>query len=193
MENHRVWRGLWTARHPRVFVLNDNVKRVLGTACLALAFSLGFSARAATAVKVGDAFPDVTSFQLEGKLPENLHGKVVLVDFWASWCGPCKGSFPVLEELHKKYSSDGLVVLGINLDETKDAMQDFLNKHPVTFQVVRDQKQQMVKKVSIGTMPTSFLLDAEGKIRFVHNGFHGAETQKQYQHEIEELLKSVRK
>jgi thiamine biosynthesis lipoprotein len=141
-------------------------------------------------LKAGEAFPDVTTFQLEGKLPDSLRGKVVLVDFWASWCGPCKGSFPVLEELHKRYASQGLVVLGINLDDTHDAMAEFLAKHPVTFTVVRDQKHEMVKKVSIGTMPTSFLLDGEGKVKFVHNGFHGNETQKHYIEEIESLLKA---
>ena len=143
----------------------------------------------AAPVKAGDLFPDVSAFQLEGKLPDNLHGKIVLVDFWASWCGPCKGSFPVLEELHKRYGSQGLVVLGINLDDTREAKEEFLAKHPVTFTIVRDQKHEMVKKVSIGTMPTSFLLDGEGKVKFVHNGFHGNETQKRYVEEIEGLLK----
>ena len=142
-------------------------------------------------VKVGDAFPDIGGFQLEGKLPDSLRGKIVLVDFWASWCGPCKGSFPVLEELHKRYAAQGLVVLGINLDDTKEAMNEFLAKHSASFTIVRDQKHQMVKTVSIATMPASFVLDVDGKVRFLHNGFHGADTQKQYIEEIEALLKSV--
>ena len=144
-------------------------------------------------VKVGESFPDLSRFQLEGKLPDSLRGKIVLVDFWASWCGPCKGSFPILEELHKTYGAKGVVVLGINLDETQEAMRDFLAKHAVTFPVVRDAKQQVVKSVSIPTMPTSFILDGEGKVRFMHKGFHGADTQKQYVREIEELLKSSNK
>jgi thiol-disulfide isomerase/thioredoxin len=160
----------------------------LAIGCLSLNGSL--SARAGT-IKVGDVFPDITACQLEGKLPGSLRGKVVVVDFWASWCGPCKGSFPALEELHKRYSGQGVVVLGINLDETKEAMQEFLNKHPVTFPVVRDQAQKMVKSVSIGTMPTSFVLDGEGKVRFIHNGFHGSKTEKQYSQEIEGLLNAA--
>jgi thiol-disulfide isomerase/thioredoxin len=140
-------------------------------------------------LKAGDAFPDLGAMHFEGKLPEKLRGKVVLVDFWASWCGPCKGSFPVLEELHKKYGEQGLVVLGVNVDETKELMQEFLAKHPATFAVVRDQKHELVKVVSIATMPTSIILDTEGKVRFVHSGFHGSETQKQYVKEIEGLLK----
>jgi len=152
--------------------------------------NLSSPARAGT-VKVGEAFPEITPAQFEGKLPDTLRGKIVLVDFWASWRGPCKGSFPVLEELHKRYAGQGLVVLGINLDETKEAMQEFLAKHPASFAIVRDHQHKMVKSVSIPTMPTSFLLDGEGKVRFIHNGFHGASTQKQYAQEIEELLKAI--
>lgn len=144
-------------------------------------------------LKVGEAFPEVAQFQLEGKLPDTWKGKVVLVDFWASWCGPCKGSFPVLEDLHKKYGDKGLVVVGINLDETKQAMDDFLAKHPVTFTMARDQHQKMVKTVSIKTMPTSFLIDHEGKVRYIHAGFHGAATEKEYRKEIEDLLKAIAK
>jgi cytochrome c biogenesis protein CcmG/thiol:disulfide interchange protein DsbE len=151
------------------------------------------ASQAGSALKVGDSFPDMTSFKFEGKLPESLKGKVVLVDFWASWCGPCKGSFPVLEQLHKDYAAKGVVVLGINLDETKPAMDEFLAKHPITFPVVRDQKQEVAKVVKISTMPSSFILDGEGKVRFVHSGFHGADTQKQYVKEIEELLKGTTK
>jgi thiol-disulfide isomerase/thioredoxin len=143
----------------------------------------------AAPLKAGQAFPELSGFSLEGKLPDGLKGKVVLVDFWASWCGPCKGSFPVLEELHKKYGEKGVVILGVNVDEKRELMAEFLAKHPVSFPIVRDQKQELVKKASIGTMPTSFVLDGTGKIRFVHNGFHGAESQKQYIKEIEELLK----
>jgi thiol-disulfide isomerase/thioredoxin len=169
-------------------LLNRRILLPLAVGCL---LSHANSSAQAGAIKVGESFPDITAFQLEGKLPEVMRGKVVVVDFWASWCGPCKGSFPVLEELHKRYARQGLVVLGINLDETREAMQEFLAKHPVTFPVVRDQAQKMVKSVSIGTMPTSFLLDGEGKVRFIHTGFHGARTEKEYAQEIEELLKTA--
>jgi thiol-disulfide isomerase/thioredoxin len=170
--------------------LYPNHRILLPIAIGCLLCSLSPLARAGT-VKVGESFPDMAQFQFEGKLPDALRGKVVLVDFWASWCGPCKGSFPALEELHKRYAGQGLVVLGINLDETKEAMQEFLAKHPASFAIVRDHQQKMVKTVSISTMPTSFILDSEGKVRFIHNGFHGASTQKQYAEQIEQLLKTA--
>jgi thiol-disulfide isomerase/thioredoxin len=112
----------------------------------------------------------------------------VLVDFWASWCLPCAKSFPVLDELQKKYG-DKLVIVAVNIDEKAANMDSFLKKHPVAFIVVRDPEQKLVATVEPATMPTSFILDGEGKVRFLHNGFHGEDTRKEYVSEIESLLK----
>lgn len=139
------------------------------------------------ALKVGDTLPDLAAFKLEGKLPET-RGKVVIVDFWASWCLPCAESFPALDELQKKYG-DRLVILAVNVDQKAANMEKFLKKHPVSFTVVRDGGQKLVAAAEPATMPTSFILDSEGQVRFLHNGFHGEETRKQYATEIESLLK----
>ena len=146
-----------------------------------------FTAQAA--LKVGDMLPDLASFSLEGKLPEGLKGKVVIVDFWASWCEPCKESFPIMNDLQKKYADKGLVIIAVNVDEAKSDMQDFLKKNPTAFTVVRDAKQKLVATAGIQTMPSSFIFDAAGKIRFTHSGFHGDKTRKEYEREIESLLK----
>lgn len=156
---------------------------------IALAALLGAGIPAArAAIKVGDTLPDLATFKLEGKLPDSLKGKVVIVDFWASWCLPCAESFPVLDELQKKYG-DRLVVLAVNVDEKAANMEKFLKKHPVTLTVVRDAGQKLVAVAEPATMPTSFILDGEGKVRFVHNGFHGEDTRREYLSEIESLLK----
>ncbi len=141
------------------------------------------------AVKVGDTFPDLASFKLEGKLPDALKGKVVMIDFWASWCGPCKQSFPAMEELHQRYQDKGLVIIAINVDEKGSDMEAFLKKNAATFAVVRDAGQKLVEQAGIATMPSSFLIDREGKVRFMHTGFRGAETKKKYEEEIQLLLK----
>ncbi len=141
------------------------------------------------ALKVGDALPDLASFKLEGKLPDTLKGKVVIVDFWASWCAPCAKSFPVLDELQKKYG-DKLVIIGVNVDEKKTNMEKFLEKHAVSFTIVRDADQKLVAAAEPTTMPTSFVIDGTGKVCFLHNGFHGEDTHKEYLTEIESLLKS---
>jgi thiol-disulfide isomerase/thioredoxin len=156
---------------------------------LALALPAG-GVRAATKLKAGDAFPDLNQFQLEGSLPEALKGKVVLVDFWASWCGPCKASFPVMEALHQKYGKDGLVIIAVNLDDKREQMQEFLTQHTASFPIVRDAAKKLVGAVNIGSMPSSFVVDRQGKIATVHSGFHGEETRKQYFAEIEALLKA---
>ena len=143
---------------------------------------------ASAALKVGDTLPDLAGFKLEGKLPDALKGKIIVVDFWASWCTPCAKSFPVLDELQKKYA-DRVVVLAVNVDDKKSKMDAFMAKHPVSFTVVRDADQKLVAAVEPATMPTSFILDATGKVRFLHNGFHGEDTRKEYISEIESLLK----
>jgi len=157
---------------------------------LALAALLaGTVLTAPAALKVGDAFPDLASFKLEGKLPDTLKGKIVIVDFWASWCGPCKESFPAMNDLQKKYGDQGLVIIAVNEDEEQSDMRDFLKANAAAFAVVRDAKQKLVAVAGIQTMPSSFVLDDTGKVRFVHGGFHGAETRKEYEQEIESLLK----
>ena len=136
----------------------------------------------------GKAFPSLESMQLEGTLPTDLSGKIVLIDFWASWCGPCKKSFPVLEAIHKDYSDKGVVVLGVNLDKQSDLMSEFLSRHPASFPIVRDAKHQLVSLVGIQSMPSSFILDEKGNVRFVHKGFHGTKTAEQYRQQINTLL-----
>jgi len=144
---------------------------------------------AQAALKVGDDFPDLAGFKLDGKLPDALKGKVVIVDFWASWCGPCKESFPAMNDLQKTYADKGLVIVAVNEDEEKSDMQDFLKDNAATFTVVRDAEQKLVGVAGIQTMPSSFVLDDTGKVRFIHSGFHGAETRKEYGQQIESLLK----
>lgn len=138
--------------------------------------------------KAGETFPALADFALEGKLPGDLKGKVLLVDFFASWCAPCKASFPALNELQAKYSAKGFSVIAVNVDEKRADMEAFLKKHPAAFPVVRDAKQKLVATAQVETMPTSFLIDAAGRVRFVHSGYHGEETKAQYMREIESLL-----
>lgn len=157
-----------------------------------LALVLAFMAAALSAHagwKVGDALPDLTAQQLEGKLPDTLKGKVVLLDFWASWCVPCAESFAAMEKLHVNYKEQGLVVIAVNTDEKRAAMEKFLKKHVISFTVVRDAAQKLVSAADAPTMPTSYLIGRDGKIRFVHAGFHAVESPKQYATEIESLLK----
>jgi thiol-disulfide isomerase/thioredoxin len=138
---------------------------------------------------VGTALPDLAACKLEGALPATA-GKVVLLDFWGSWCGPCKASFPALDALQKQYAKQGLIVLAVNLDEKPEAMHKFLKEHPVSFAVVRDAAQKLVKQADVQSMPSSFVIDRAGKVRFAHTGFYGDKTVAEYRTQIESLLPS---
>jgi cytochrome c biogenesis protein CcmG/thiol:disulfide interchange protein DsbE len=137
---------------------------------------------------VGETFPALTQFSLEGEMPDLSHARVVLVDFWASWCGPCKASFPVYEELRKTYGDRGVVVIAVNVDQNAKAMAAFVARQKPGFCVVRDAQQKLVQAVTPPTMPTSFVLDGKGVVRAVHTGFHGDKTRRDYIEEIERLL-----
>jgi len=165
---------------------HNNIRNKL-TAILAMHLVGAFLATAAP-LKEGDAFPDLHQFGLEGTVPDT-HGKVVLVDFFASWCHPCQESFPAMEELYQHYAVKGLVIIAINLDKNKADMDDFLKSHPASFVILRDAGNKLVSQVKIPTMPSSFLLDRDGKVHAFHRGFKGDETRKQYTDEIEALLK----
>ena len=150
---------------------------------------LALTPKCPAALKQNDPLPPLDSFKLEGKLPERLKGQVILLDFWASWCGPCKKSFPAMQELHKQYAGRGLTIVAVSVDENREDMERFAKTANVSFTVVRNAGQKLVAAADVSTMPTSFLIDRAGKIRYVHKGFTGEETVKQYQEEIQQLLK----
>src|SRR5881394_2838021 len=136
--------------------MNTLCNRTKSFALLTTLFLATVVAFAATP-KPGDAFPDLSKFGLEGTLPD-IKGKVVLVDFFASWCGPCKESFPAMQELHKKSADKGLVILAINVDKKKSDMDSFLKARLVNFTVLHDTAGALVNQIKIPSMPTSFLL-----------------------------------
>ncbi len=138
-------------------------------------------------LKAGDAMPNLAGFALTGTVPETK-GKVVLVDFWASWCGPCKESFPALGRLHEKYKDKGLVIVAIGVDETPAKFEEFLKKQKPAFAIVHDREHKVVPVFKPATMPTSYLIDRKGAVRVVHTGFKGAKTEEEYVKEIEALL-----
>jgi thiol-disulfide isomerase/thioredoxin len=145
-------------------------------------------ASAASALAPGDAPPAIDMPDQAGKKVNlsELKGKVVVVDFWASWCGPCKQEMPVLEVLHKKYAKEGLVIVGVNIDNNPKKMNNFLRGTPVSFRIVHDRKLAVASKYEPETMPSSYFIARDGKIRYVHEGFR-----KKDAGEIEERIKGL--
>lgn len=137
---------------------------------------------------VGQPFPSLAEFGLEGAVPEVSGSKVTIVDFWASWCPPCRAAFPVLDAVQADFGAQGVRVVAVSVDQNRGAMQSFLKKHPVSFTVVRDADMKLVQRVDVPTMPTTFVLDGRGIVRFVHAGFEGDKTSERLRAEIKALL-----
>lgn len=136
----------------------------------------------------GERLPDLTAFRLQGDIPA-LEGKVTYVDFWASWCAPCKASFPEMERLYQQNKDSGFQVLAVSVDSSEKAMNKFLARSKPSFSVVWDAAQSLVSDAEVEVMPTSFLVDRKGVIREVHFGWRGGDTAKKLEGEIAELLK----
>jgi thiol-disulfide isomerase/thioredoxin len=100
-----------------------------------------------------------------------FRGQVVLVDFWASWCGPCRRSFPWMNAMQEKYGADGFRVIAVNVDKERAAANQFLDKYPAEFTVWYDPEGDLARTFNVSTMPTSFILDVSGQVRSAHRGF----------------------
>ena len=114
-------------------------------------------------------------------------GKVVLVDFWASWCPPCKESFPALDIIQRDYRARGVAVIAVNVDERQKDADAFLAAHPHRLLVVFDPHGESPKAFNVRGMPSSFVIDRRGEIRYVHQGYsQGVDTA--YRRELDGLL-----
>lgn len=118
----------------------------------------------------------------------NQHqGEVVYLDFWASWCGPCRKSFPWMNEMQATYREQGFTVISVNLDKERKLAEQFLQQSQARFPVVYDPEGVLAKQYQLKGMPMSFLLDRQGEVRVAHTGFFSDKRQ-QYEAEIKHLL-----
>jgi len=139
-------------------------------------------------LKVGEAFPTAGVAGLAvGESPE-LAGKILVVDFWASWCGPCKASFPALGKIAGDYAARGVVLLGVSVDESPGAYAAFVKKFAPPFRTLHDARQDLARTVQVPAMPTTYLVDRQGRVRSIHTGFHGDTSDKQLRAEIDAML-----
>lgn len=139
-------------------------------------------------LKVGDPSPVWAHHDLSaGTIPPTA-GKVVLLDFWASWCPPCKASFATYSRLQQEFHDAGLVIVAVGVDDSLAAHTSFLQKLKPTFSVVHDRTKSLVKTVKVKSMPTAYLIGRDGKVRSIHVGFLGRETEKVLREEIVALL-----
>ena len=100
-----------------------------------------------------------------------LKGQVVYVDFWASWCAPCRESFPWMNHMQEELGRDGLVIIAVNVDHDHSDAEHFLREHPARFRVVFDPDGVLPGQFGVRGMPTSFLIDRDGRVQSRHAGF----------------------
>jgi peroxiredoxin len=118
---------------------------------------------------------------------ENFRGQVVLLNFWATWCVPCREELPELVRLQEKFRKRGLVVVAVSVDHELENVRSFLKKYDIKLQALWDHKQKVVEAYAVDRMPSSYLIDRGGILRFVHRGY-SAEELKRIESEIDELL-----
>jgi peroxiredoxin len=145
---------------------------------------------AAAATAVGSPAPDFTLRVLDGpnlRLQEQ-RGKVVLVNFWATWCGPCRKEMPHLNRIADKYRSSGLVLLGINVDDDARNAADLAAKLGVKFPVLFDTDKKVSKLYDLNSMPSTLVIDRNGRVRYLHRGYQDG-YEDLYDKQIRDLLK----
>ena len=134
--------------------------------------------------------PNFTLKSVSGKnlkLSE-MTGNVVLINFWASWCGPCREEMPLLNALHKKYEPLGFTVLGVNVEEQADKAKGFLSDFPVDFPILLDNTNKVSKQYNVIAMPTTVLVDRDGNVRYLHEGYKPGD-EKKYRQMIKKLVR----
>lgn len=119
------------------------------------------------------AFAALSAAAPAGDLDLNAYkGKVVYLDFWASWCNPCRQSFSWMNGLENDYASKGLVIIAVNVDHDRDRADAFLQHNPAQFKIVYDADGAIAQKYDFKDMPTTVLIGRDGKVRYLHNGFY---------------------
>jgi peroxiredoxin len=162
-------------------------RALLGGLALAT-FMLGTTAQAA--VKTSATAPDFTLRSLGGpnlRLAEQ-RGQVVLINFWATWCAPCRQEMPHLNALYQKYRGAGFVLLGVNVDDDAKAAAALASQLGLRFPVLLDTDKQVSRLYDMSSMPATLLVDRDGKVRFLHRGYRDG-FEATYDSQIRGLLK----
>jgi peroxiredoxin len=142
------------------------------------------------ALTLEKAAPDFTLKSISNnniKLSEQA-GNVVLLNFWASWCAPCRKEMPLLNDLHNKYKALGFSVIGVNVEQETDLAKSFISSYPVDFPVLLDDSNKASKLYDVSAMPTTVIIDRNGVVRHLHKGYQAGD-EKAYQKMVKQLLR----
>ena len=166
----------------------NNFFRIVTLIGFALVFST--SVTHAASQKISGKAANFTLKSSSGKnikLSE-LRGQVVMINFWASWCGPCRKEMPLLEQIHKKYKKLGFTLLGVNVEQNSRAAKKYLKDVKVSFPILFDPTNKTSKLYKVSAMPTTILIDRNGNKRFLHKGYKPG-YENDYKKQIKKLLR----
>jgi peroxiredoxin len=137
-------------------------------------------------VDTNSVAPDFTLNAQGGKSVEltQFKGQVVMLNFWASWCGPCRQEMPLLDSIYKKYSKLGFTIIGVNVEPDSKAANDWLKQTPVSFPILYDTDSKVSKLYGVSGMPSTVIVDRKGTVRMIHRGYKPGDE--------EEYLSSIR-
>jgi len=144
----------------------------------------------AMAGDINESAPDFTLPGDNGQAVSlsDLHGQVVMINFWASWCGPCRQEMPLLEQIHQRYEPLGFTLLGVNVEENSSDAKAFLKDRPVSFPILFDPDNGVSKLYDVVAMPSTVLIDRQGNVRYLHHGFKPG-YENDYQDQVRALVR----
>jgi thiol-disulfide isomerase/thioredoxin len=119
---------------------------------------------------------------------DQYKGQVIMINFWASWCGPCRTEMPLLEKLHAKYKPMGFTMIGVNVEPDSSLAAQWLKATPVTFPILFDTKSEVSKLYSVAGMPSTVIIDRKGNLRWLHRGYKAGD-ENQYLDQIRALVR----
>lgn len=157
------------------------LRAVIVGSTLAVSSLVGASASMAPGFSLPSRSGDSVSLQ-------SLKGQVVMINFWASWCGPCRQEMPLLDQMYKRYSSLGFTLLGVNVEANTQDAEKWLAKTPVTFPVLFDKENKVSKLYDVNAMPSTVFIDRKGNVRYLHRGYKPGD-EGEYLNQIRALLK----
>lgn len=169
-------------------MLENGIK--LKTRIYTLLFILISSISFAQAGEISGRAPNFTLKSMGGKnlrLSE-FRGQVVMLNFWASWCAPCRQEMPLLEELYNKYKSLGFTLLGVNVEQDSSKASTLLRNIKVSFPILFDNKNQVSKAYKVSAMPTTVIIDRDGNMRYLHLGYKPG-YENDYQKQVRALIR----
>lgn len=164
------------------------ISRLTALKCCALAALVAAAGAIAAAGDAGPT-PAFTLTTLSGQQDSlrQYKGQVVLVNFWATWCGPCQQEMPLLNQMYKEYQPAGFTLIGVDVDSDKTAVQALLARKPVSFPILLDPANRVSKEYHVDEMPSTVIIDRKGEIRYIHRGYKPGD-ENEYQDRIRQLI-----